>query len=69
LEEVDFTQWIDRYNSIRFKHFLFISHILNLSRNNLTGIQGNFQDLTVYEEGIRGNIDREVDEWTSVNQL
>jgi hypothetical protein len=30
---------------------------------------GNFRDLIVYEEGVRGNIDREVDEWISVNQL
>jgi len=30
---------------------------------------GIYQDLIGYEEGVRGNIDREVDEWTSVNQL
>ncbi|XP_073264031.1 uncharacterized protein [Populus alba] len=30
---------------------------------------GTFQDLIGYEEGVRGNIDREVDEWKSVNQL
>ena len=30
---------------------------------------GTFQDLIGYEEGVRGNIDKEVDEWTSVNQL
>jgi hypothetical protein len=28
---------------------------------------GNPRDLKVYEEGIRGNIDKEVDEWTSIN--
>jgi len=30
---------------------------------------GNPQELKGYEEGIMRNIDREVDEWTSVNQL
>jgi hypothetical protein len=30
---------------------------------------GNSQELKGYEEGIMRNIDREVDEWTSVNQL
>ena len=30
---------------------------------------GIFQYLIGYEEGVRGNIDREVDEWTSANQL
>jgi hypothetical protein len=30
---------------------------------------GIYQDLIGYEEGVRGNIDREVDEWTSANQL
>ena len=30
---------------------------------------GTFQDLIRYEEGVWGNIDREIDEWTSVNQL
>ena len=30
---------------------------------------GKTQELKLYEEGIKGNIDREVDEWTSVNQL
>ena len=30
---------------------------------------GIYQDLIGYEEGVRGNIDREVDEWTSINQL
>ncbi|KAJ6923375.1 hypothetical protein NC652_016878 [Populus alba x Populus x berolinensis] len=30
---------------------------------------GNPRNLTVYADGIWGNIDREVDEWTSINQL
>jgi hypothetical protein len=30
---------------------------------------GNPRDLTAYEDGIWSNIDREVDEWTSINQL
>jgi hypothetical protein len=30
---------------------------------------GIYQDLIGYEAGVRGNIDREVDEWTSANQL
>jgi len=30
---------------------------------------GIYQDLMGHEEGVRGNIDREVDEWTSANQL
>jgi hypothetical protein len=30
---------------------------------------GIYQDLIGYEEGVRGNIDREVEEWTSANQL
>lgn len=29
----------------------------------------NPQELKMYEEGIKGNIDKEVDEWTSTNQL
>ncbi|KAH8518039.1 hypothetical protein H0E87_000005, partial [Populus deltoides] len=30
---------------------------------------GIYEDLIGYEEGVRGNIDREVDEWTLANQL
>ncbi|KAL9399431.1 hypothetical protein Peur_008392 [Populus x canadensis] len=30
---------------------------------------GNPRDLTAYEDGIWSNIAREVDEWTSINQL
>uniref|UniRef100_A0A2K2A379 Uncharacterized protein n=1 Tax=Populus trichocarpa TaxID=3694 RepID=A0A2K2A379_POPTR len=30
---------------------------------------GNPRDLTAYEDGIWSNIDREVDEWTSINRL
>ena len=30
---------------------------------------GFYEDLMGYEDGVRGNIDREVDEWTSANQL
>ena len=30
---------------------------------------GIFQDLIGYEKGFRRNIHREVDEWTSANQL
>jgi len=57
--------------------YFFLVETLNLSgqRKRDSGNHaaalglGNFRDLIVYEEGVRGNIDREVDEWTSVNQL
>jgi hypothetical protein len=57
--------------------FFFLVETLNLSgqRKRDSGNDaaalglGNFRDLIVYEEGVRGNIDREVDEWISVNQL
>jgi len=66
-------QWNIRFQSTYIKHH---DNRFDSEKKTQEMIQdvvalglGNPQELKGYEEGIMRNIDREVNEWTSVNQL